>query len=152
MSTASIRSLAWLVVFTLPFSCTSESGSHPVAPELYAMSFANSEWSAPVSLGTTINTQFNEQGPDALERRAEHLFRLRPTRWDRGIRHLGREARLHGLPVGRADEPGPARQFTLRRDRTGALHRRASSLLQKHSAGGAGPRGRLPVKPSGAEG
>jgi WD40-like Beta Propeller Repeat len=63
MSTASIRGLAWLVVFTLPFACTSESGSHPVAPKLYAMSFANSEWSTPVNLGPTINTEFNEQGP-----------------------------------------------------------------------------------------
>jgi len=27
------------------------------------MSFANSEWSAPVNLGSTINTTFNEQGP-----------------------------------------------------------------------------------------
>src|SRR3989454_8113909 len=41
-----------------------ESGPDPAAIKLQAMSFANSEWSEPVNLGPTINTGFNEQGPN----------------------------------------------------------------------------------------
>ena len=53
--------LASLVSLALLVAC--ERGSHPVAPRLQAMSFANSEWSEPVNLGATINTAANEQGP-----------------------------------------------------------------------------------------
>src|SRR5256712_2186700 len=38
-----------------------ESQSHPAAPRLQAMSFANSEWSAPVNLGPVDNSSSNEQ-------------------------------------------------------------------------------------------
>ena len=41
-----------------------ESAPDPAAIKLQAMSFANSEWSEPVNLGPTINTGFNEQGPN----------------------------------------------------------------------------------------
>jgi hypothetical protein len=52
---ASLTSLALLV------ACGTESDQPLVG--LQAHSFANSEWSAPVNLGTTINTAANEQGP-----------------------------------------------------------------------------------------
>src|SRR6266566_2982066 len=61
MRTVHIATLASVVFLTLLVAC--ESTSDPVAPKLQAMSFANSEWSAPVNLGSTINTTFNEQGP-----------------------------------------------------------------------------------------
>jgi hypothetical protein len=61
MRAAHIAALASVVSLTLLAAC--ESTSHPVAPQLQAMSFANSEWSAPVNLGATINTAANEQGP-----------------------------------------------------------------------------------------
>src|SRR5437899_11271260 len=61
MRTVHIATLASVVFLTLLVAC--ESTSDPVAPKLQAMSFANSEWSAPVNLGATINTTFNEQGP-----------------------------------------------------------------------------------------
>src|SRR3989449_1684768 len=60
MKTASITVMPWLVLFAL--ACETES--HPVAPAIQAMSFANSEWSDPVNLGPGINTAFNEQGPN----------------------------------------------------------------------------------------
>ena len=63
MSTASIRSLAWLVVCTLPLACTSEPGTHPAAPRLDAMSFANSEWSEPVNLGPVVNSSAADNNP-----------------------------------------------------------------------------------------
>src|SRR5437899_4877507 len=62
MRTVHIATLASVVFLTLLVAC--ESTSDPVAPKLQAMSFANSEWSAPVNLGSTINTTFNEQGPN----------------------------------------------------------------------------------------
>ncbi|HTD70790.1 MAG TPA: hypothetical protein VK647_10050 [Gemmatimonadales bacterium] len=61
MRTAHIAGLASVVSLTLLVAC--ESTPDPVAPKLQAMSFANSEWSAPVNLGATINTAANEQGP-----------------------------------------------------------------------------------------
>src|SRR6266481_10146105 len=61
MRTVHIATLASVVFLTLLVAC--ESTPDPVAPKLQAMSFANSEWSAPVNLGSTINTTFNEQGP-----------------------------------------------------------------------------------------
>ena len=61
MTTASTRTLISVLLVALLAAC--ESTSHPVAPQLQAMSFANSQWSAPVNLGATINTTFNEQGP-----------------------------------------------------------------------------------------
>jgi len=63
MSIASIRSLAWFVVCTLPLACTSEPGSQPAAPKLYAMSFANSEWSEPVNLGLVVNSSAGDNNP-----------------------------------------------------------------------------------------
>ncbi len=61
MKSRIIARLAPLAAFTL-FAC--ESPSSPASHKLQAMSFANSEWPAPVSLGATINTMFNEQGPN----------------------------------------------------------------------------------------
>src|SRR5438128_570748 len=61
MRTAAMAGLLGPVVLTLSVACRSEP--NPTAPKLQAMSFANSEWSAPVNLGPTINTEFNEQGP-----------------------------------------------------------------------------------------
>src|SRR6266849_1133906 len=61
MRTVHIAGLASVVSLTLLVAC--ESTPDPVAPKLQAMSFANSEWSAPVNLGATINTAANEQGP-----------------------------------------------------------------------------------------
>jgi hypothetical protein len=58
----STAGLAPLTVVALLIAC--ESPSDPVTLKLQAMSFANSEWSAPVNLGSTINTAFNEQGPN----------------------------------------------------------------------------------------
>jgi WD40 repeat protein len=61
MKTAAIPGLTPLALVTLLVACESESAT--VAPKLQAMSFANSEWSAPVNLGAAINTPANEQGP-----------------------------------------------------------------------------------------
>src|SRR5437667_11948596 len=61
MRTAAMAGLLGPVVLTLSVACRSEP--NPTAPKLQAMSFTNSEWSAPVTLGPTINTEFNEQGP-----------------------------------------------------------------------------------------
>jgi hypothetical protein len=61
MRTVHVATLASVVFLTLLVAC--ESTPDSVAPKLQAMSFANSEWSAPVNLGSTINTTFNEQGP-----------------------------------------------------------------------------------------
>jgi hypothetical protein len=55
------RIVAALGLVTLLAACGTESDQ--VVFELQAHSFANSEWSAPVNLGATINTTFNEQGP-----------------------------------------------------------------------------------------
>ena len=58
MRTAAIPAL---VSAALVIACEPESA--PVEVNLQAMSFANSEWSAPVNLGAPINTAANEQGP-----------------------------------------------------------------------------------------
>src|SRR6267143_1480834 len=62
MSNATICRLILLTPLTLLVGCTAQP-DEPVFG-LQAMSFANSEWSAPVNLGSTINTTFNEQGPN----------------------------------------------------------------------------------------
>jgi WD40 repeat protein len=56
------RILASLAPLTLVLACGTEVD--PVGVKVQAMSFANSEWSEPVNLGPTINTAFNEQGPN----------------------------------------------------------------------------------------
>src|SRR2546426_3581441 len=58
MKTASITVMPWLVLFAL--ACETES--HPVAPAIQAMSFANSEWSEPVIV-EGVNSPFAEQTP-----------------------------------------------------------------------------------------
>ncbi|HEX7337835.1 MAG TPA: hypothetical protein VF252_11570 [Gemmatimonadales bacterium] len=52
---------ALALIASLLSACGTESD--PVTFEMEAESFANSEWSAPVNLGATINTTFNEQAP-----------------------------------------------------------------------------------------
>src|SRR6266850_4636284 len=61
MTTLRPCSLISLVPLVLVAACGTESDANPLALE--AHSFANSEWSAPVNLGETINTTFNEQAP-----------------------------------------------------------------------------------------
>ena len=58
--TATLRALASLAPL-LAAACDREAARLPF--ELQAHSFANADWSAPVNLGSTINTTFNEQGP-----------------------------------------------------------------------------------------
>ncbi len=55
------RMLFLLAPLALVPACVPE----PQGPayRVQTMSFANSEWSAPVNLGATINTAANEQGP-----------------------------------------------------------------------------------------
>src|SRR5438105_15598264 len=60
MKSPIIARLAPLVTFTL-FAC--ESQSSPVSLKLQAMSFANSEWSAPVHLDAPINSRCQDQTP-----------------------------------------------------------------------------------------
>ena len=59
MRTTTIAGPLSLAALALLLACESES--HPVAPKLQAMSFANSEWSAPVNLGPVVNSTSNEQ-------------------------------------------------------------------------------------------
>jgi len=59
MRPATIAGPVSLASLVLLLAC--EPGSHPVAPRLQAMSFANSEWSAPVNLGPVVNSSSNEQ-------------------------------------------------------------------------------------------
>ena len=62
MTRASIALLAsWL---TLALCSACEQPSQERVLGIQAMSFANSEWSEPANLGPTINTAFNEQGPN----------------------------------------------------------------------------------------
>jgi len=61
MRTASVAKLVSPAGIVLLLACGTER--NPAAPKLQAMSFANSEWSAPVNLGATINSPANEQGP-----------------------------------------------------------------------------------------
>ncbi len=55
------RTLIPLAPFSLLVACVTESQG-PVY-RIQAMSFANSEWSAPANVGAPINTPANEQGP-----------------------------------------------------------------------------------------
>jgi hypothetical protein len=61
MRTVHIATLASAVSLTLLVAC--ESTSHPIAPKLQAMSFANSEWSEPVNLGPVVNSTAGEMNP-----------------------------------------------------------------------------------------
>src|SRR6185437_4578934 len=61
MRIAYLTQAAWLTSLALVVAC--ERGSHPVAPGLEAMSFANSDWSTPVALGASINTPSADQSP-----------------------------------------------------------------------------------------
>lgn len=67
MRTASLASLVLPSILIL-LAC--EPTSQPAAPKLVAMSFANSEWSAPVNLGAPINSSAMEMNaalsPDEL--------------------------------------------------------------------------------------
>jgi WD40 repeat protein len=54
---------AFAIPVTLALLVACETEPHPAAPRLQAMSFANSEWSAPVNLGAPINTPFLEASP-----------------------------------------------------------------------------------------
>ena len=62
MNRVLITNVASLAYLTLLVACASESG--PAAPGLQAMAFANSEWSAPVNLGATINSTFIDAQPN----------------------------------------------------------------------------------------
>jgi hypothetical protein len=53
--------------------------SDQVTFEIQAQSFANSEWSEPVSLGATINSTFNEQAPSLSPDGLSLYFGLRPA-------------------------------------------------------------------------
>jgi len=68
MRTTTIAGPLSLGSLALLLACESES--HPVAPKLQAMSFANSEWSEPVNLGAPVNSADNEMNaalsPDEL--------------------------------------------------------------------------------------
>ena len=94
MRTAAIPAL---VSAALVIACEPESA--PVEVNLQAMSFANSEWSAPVNLGAPINTAANEQGPslanDGLMSMTTGIVALSPclvpsARVDRGVSSSGR--------------------------------------------------------------
>jgi Tol biopolymer transport system component len=61
MMSRSISTAALALIALLLSACGTESDQ--VTFELQAHSFAGSEWSAPVNLGTTINSTFNEQAP-----------------------------------------------------------------------------------------
>ena len=51
----------WSSVAMVIVAC--DSGSHPAAPIIEAMSFASAEWSDPVNLGAPINSAFAEMNP-----------------------------------------------------------------------------------------
>src|SRR6059036_2056374 len=61
MRTAYTATLASLASITLLVAC--ESTPDPVTVKLQASSFANSEWSSPVNLGSAINTAAVEANP-----------------------------------------------------------------------------------------
>lgn len=64
MSVSQARLIALVVCALSSLSCGPESDAPPlVGLRIQAQRFANSEWSAPVNLGATINTLANEQGP-----------------------------------------------------------------------------------------
>jgi len=62
MRTLPIATTVSLASLGLLLACDSQS--HPAAPRLQAMSFANSDWSAPVNLGATINSTFLDAHPN----------------------------------------------------------------------------------------
>ena len=62
MSRAPSARLASSITVALVAACGPEA--HERVLGIQAMSFANSEWSEPANLGPTINTAFNEQGPN----------------------------------------------------------------------------------------
>jgi|SRR5690242_19324696 WD40 repeat protein len=62
MRTTTIAGQLSLAALALLLGCESES--HPVAPKLQAMSFANSKWSEPLNLGATINSTFLDAHPN----------------------------------------------------------------------------------------
>ena len=62
MRTLPIATTVSLASLGLLLAC--DSPSHPAAPRLQAMSFANSDWSAPVNLGATINSTFLDAQPN----------------------------------------------------------------------------------------
>jgi WD40 repeat protein len=55
------RGILLAVLAALVISC--RPGSNPAAVKLEGMSFANSEWSSPIYLGTVLNTPFRELNP-----------------------------------------------------------------------------------------
>src|SRR2546425_6503573 len=61
MTTLRLCSLMSLVPLALLAACGTEPDANPLALE--AHSFANSEWSAPMNLGETINTAAVEANP-----------------------------------------------------------------------------------------
>src|SRR5438309_6984455 len=62
MNRVLITNVASLACLALLVARASESG--PAAPGLQAMASANSEWSAPVNLGATINSTFIDAQPN----------------------------------------------------------------------------------------
>ena len=62
MGTLPIATTVSLASLGLLLACDSQS--HPAAPRLQAMSFANSDWSAPVNLGAMINSTFLDAQPN----------------------------------------------------------------------------------------
>ncbi len=62
MRTLPIATTVSLASLGLLLAC--DSPSHPAAPRLQAMSFANSDWSAPVNLGAMINSTFLDAQPN----------------------------------------------------------------------------------------
>ena len=62
MRTLPIATTVSLASLGLLLACDSQS--HPAAPRLQAMSFANSDWSAPVNLGAMINSTFLDAQPN----------------------------------------------------------------------------------------
>lgn len=61
MGTRSLASFMPHCCLAILVGCSPES--HPAAPKLQAMSFANSEWSDPVNLGAPINSSASEMNP-----------------------------------------------------------------------------------------
>jgi hypothetical protein len=61
MTTASIAGLTSLASLALFSACGTDS--HPAAPKLQGMSFATSEWSAPVHLDAPVNSACQDQTP-----------------------------------------------------------------------------------------
>ncbi|HEY3219085.1 MAG TPA: hypothetical protein VGJ80_00010 [Gemmatimonadales bacterium] len=71
MAIAFTRVLVSVLPLSLVLACGSESDR--IVFEMQAQSFANSEWSEPVSLGPTINSSFNDQQA-TLSKDGLHLY------------------------------------------------------------------------------